>query len=166
MPLILENWMIECLFFLPFKEIPDVPMVDLAFALSATATDASLNFKLMKDTITSFADMYGVSKINYAVITYGQSQRRWVDFQNQPSDFEDMKKIVDAIARETGVVALDTALDEARKLFDGARPQARKVMKRYSTYNTCVCGVGDFKKACSLEIKLVGPLTSLLYSAT
>lgn len=112
-----------------FKEIPDVPTVDLAFALSATANDADTNFKLMKDTIKSFADMYGVSKINYAVITYGERQRKWVDFQNQPSDFEDMKKTVDDIARETGVVALDKALEEARKLFDGARPQARKVIK-------------------------------------
>ena len=115
-------------------------MVDLAFALSATATDASTNFKLMKDTIISFADMYGVSKINYAVITYGQSQRKWVDFQNQPSDFEDMKKTVDAIARETGVVALDSALDEAKKLFGGARPQARKVIKCYNTYLVQVFG--------------------------
>ena len=152
-------------FFNPLKEIPDVPMVDLAFALSATATDASVNFKLMKDTITSFADMYGVSKINYAVITYGQSQRKWVDFQNQPSDFEDMKKTVDAIARETGVVALDKALDEARKLFDGARPQASKVMMVY--YIQCMCSGGEgLKQARGLEIKLVGLLTSLLCSAT
>ena len=108
-------------------------MVDVAFALSATATDADTNFKLMKDTITAFADMYGVSKINYAVITYGERRRKWVDFQNQPSDFEDMKKTVGDIARETGVVALDKALEEAKKLFDGARPQARKVIKCYST---------------------------------
>ena len=112
-----------------FKEIPVVPTVDLAFALSATATDADTNFKLMKDTITSFADMYGISKINYAIIAYGEKQRTWVDFQSQPSDFEDLKKLVDAISRETGVVALDKAIDEARKLFDGARPQARKVTK-------------------------------------
>lgn len=135
--------MIECLSVNPFKEIPDVPMVDLAFALSATATDASTNFKLMKDTITAFADMYGVSKINYAIITYGQSQRKWVDFQNQPSDFEDMKKTVDDIARETGVVALDKGLEEARELFDGARPQARKVINWYSTYCACIWNVVD-----------------------
>ena len=113
-------------------------MVDVAFALSATAADASINFKLMKDTITSFADMYGVAKINYAVITYGQTQRKWVDFQNQPSDFDDMKKTLDAITRESGIVALDDALEEAKKLFDGARPQARKVMKWYGTYNACI----------------------------
>lgn len=106
-----------------------MPIVDLAFALSATATDADTNFKLMKDTITSFADLYGMSKINYAVIAYGERQRKWVDFQSQPSDFEDLKKVVDTISREAGVVALDKALDEARKLFDGARPQARKVTK-------------------------------------
>ena len=118
-----------------FKEIPDVPTVDLAFALSATASDADTNFKLMKDTITSFADMYGMSKINYAVIAYGERQRTWFNFQTQPSDFGDLKKIVDAISREAGVVALDKALDEARKLFDGGRPQARKVTNVYcATY--------------------------------
>ena len=120
-------------------------MVDVAFALSATSTDASTNFKLMKDTIISFADIYGVEKINYAVITYGQKQRKWVDFQNQPSDFKDMKKTLDAITRETGVVALDEAIEEARKLFDGARPQARKVMKWCSTYSAYIWDVGDLR---------------------
>lgn len=114
------------------KEIPVVPTVDLAFALSATASDADTNFKLMKDTITSFADMYGMSKINYAVIAYGERQRKWFDFQSQPSDFEDLRKMLDAISREAGVIALDKALDEARKLYDGGRPQARKVTNVHS----------------------------------
>ena len=131
-------------------------MLDLAFALSATAMDADTNFKLMKDTITAFADMYGVSKINYAVITYGEGQRKWMDFQNQPSDFEDMKKTINAIASETGVVALDKALGEAKKLFDGARLQARKVIKWYNTYSECIWEVWDLEPAYGLEIKLVG----------
>ena len=104
-----------------------MPTLDLAFAISATATDADTNFKLMKDTITSFADMYGMSKINYAVIAYGETPRRWFDFQSQPSDFDALKRQVDAISRVAGVVALDKSLEEARKLFDAARPQARKV---------------------------------------
>lgn len=131
-------------------------MLDLAFALSATAMDADTNFKLMKDTITAFADMYGVSKINYAVITYGEEQTKWVDFQNQPSDFEDMKKTISTIVSETGVVALDKALGEAKKLFDGARPQARKVIKWCNNQSECIWEVWDFKPASGLEIKMVG----------
>ena len=101
--------------------------MDLAFALSAAAADASTNFKLMKDTITTFADMYGMSKIKYSVIAYGQTPRRWFDFQSQPADLEALKRTVDGNPREGGVVALDKALVEARKLFDGSRPHARKV---------------------------------------
>ena len=62
---------VKCL----FKEIPNVPTLDVAFAISATATDAETNFKLMKDTITAFADMYGMSKINYAVVAYGEKPK-------------------------------------------------------------------------------------------
>lgn len=101
--------------------------MDLAFAISATSADADTTFKLMKDTITSFADMYGMSKINYAVIAYGKAPKKWLDFQNQPSDLKDLKTTVDGIPREGGVVALDKAVEEARKLFDGSRPQALKV---------------------------------------
>ena len=115
-----------------FSEIPDVPTVDLAFALSATSADASTNFKLMKDTIKAFADLYGMEKIHYAVIAYGQNPRKWFDFQSQPSDFEALKRTVDGIPREGGVVALDKAVEEAGKLFDESRPQARKV--RYPLY--------------------------------
>ena len=89
--------------------------------------DADTNFKLMKDTITAFADMYGMSKINYAVVAYGEKPTKWFDFQSQPSDFDALKRIVVAITRETGIVALDKSLEEARRLFDAARPQARKV---------------------------------------
>ena len=101
--------------------------MDLAFALSATSADANTNFKLMKDTIKAFADMYGMAKIHYAVIAYGQTPRRWFDFQSQPSDFEALKRTVDGIPREGGIAALDKAVEEARKLFDESRPQARKV---------------------------------------
>ena len=114
---------VKCL----FKEIPNVPTLDVAFAISATATDAETNFKLMKDTITAFADMYGMSKINYAVVAYGEKPKKWFDFQSQPSDFDALKRTVDAVTRETGIVALDKSLEEARRLFDAARPQARKV---------------------------------------
>ena len=110
-----------------FSEIPDVLTVDLAFALSATSADANTNFKLMKDTIKAFADMYGMAKIHYAVIAYGQTPRKWFDFKSQPSDFEAFKRTIDEIAREVGIVALDKAVEEARKLFDESRPQARKV---------------------------------------
>lgn len=107
--------------------IPHVPVLDLAFALSATAADANKNFKLMKDTISAFAEMYGMSKINYAVIAYGQSPRKWFDFETQPSDLDALRRTVDGIPREGGVVALDKAVEEARKLFDGSRTHALKV---------------------------------------
>ena len=110
-----------------FSEIADVPTVDLAFAISATAADANANFKLMKDVITSFADMYGMAKVNYALIAYGQSSTKWLDFQSQPADAQALKTTVDGIPREGGVGALDKAIEEARKLFDGSRPHARKV---------------------------------------
>lgn len=105
--------------------------MDLVFALSATSGDADTNFKLMKDTITDFADMYGMSRINYALIAYAQTPRKWLDFQSQPLNLEALKNLVDGIPRERGVVALDKVLEEARKLFEGSRSRARKVGKIY-----------------------------------
>ena len=119
--------MLTLVIHLPLTEIPDVPMVDLAFALSATSLDASETFKLMKDTVASFADMYGMSKINYALITYGRASKIWFDLQSQPSDVDALVKMLNRTFRETGVVALDKAIEKARKLFDGSRPPARKV---------------------------------------
>ena len=83
----------------------------------------------MKDTITDFADMYGMSRINYALIAYAQTPRKWLDFQSQPLNLEALKNLVDGIPKELGVVALDKVLEEARKLFEGSRSRARKVGK-------------------------------------
>ena len=101
--------------------------MDVAFALSATSADAGETFELMKDTIAVFAEMYGMSKIYYALTVFGQTSRIWFDFQSQPPDFDSLLKMLNRTSRMKGVVALDKALEEAGKLFDGSRPPVRKV---------------------------------------
>ena len=110
--------------------MPEERLIDIVFAISAAATDANANFRFMKDTLKSFARMYGTSRIHYGIIAYGALTIKWIDFQNQISDVEALRRIVDSIPRERGELVLNQALEESRKLFhdSGVRPQSRKVL--------------------------------------
>lgn len=63
-----------------FKEILNVFILDVVFVISVIVMDVEINFKLMKDIIIVFVDMYGMLKINYVVVVYGEKLKKWFDF--------------------------------------------------------------------------------------
>ena len=104
------------------------PIVDLGFALSATSADSNVIFMLMKSVITTIIDRYGVDKVGFSVIVYGNvATTRLSDF-NLEFTQDDLIKAVKGLRVVGGPVDLEKALKEARNLFDNkARPGAKKV---------------------------------------
>ena len=107
-----------------------VPLVDLGFALSASASDASKNFAKMKSVINSIIDQYSISRLKYGVVVYGDDAKTVIDFQRVFPKEEDLKQYLSSVTPATGGSRLDKGLAQGEQLFvsGGARPNARKVL--------------------------------------
>lgn len=110
---------------------PDIPMVDMGFAISATAANSKEHFQKMKQVINTFIDKYGSQKMAYSVTTFGSSPTIYVRFSDSASPDDLLKGYVDSIPKNTAQASLDKALYEAKELFkasNGARRDALKVL--------------------------------------
>lgn len=105
-------------------------MVDLGFALSASASDASKNFAKMKSVINSIIDQYSISRIKYGVVVYGNDAKTVIDFQRVFAKEDDLKQYLSSVTPATGGSSLEKGLVQGDQLFGsgGARPNARKVL--------------------------------------
>lgn len=134
--LFLELYLIKC-----FSDDPDLPEINLGFAISARAAAAYSNFKKMKDTIRNIIDKFGQGKIRYSVITFGTTPSVYLNFSESfPSD-DDLTRHLNNVPLTQGQASLDKALEEAKKLFDATTRQNVKnvlvvMMDKSSTSNS------------------------------
>ena len=107
-----------------------VPLVDLGFALSANASDASKNFDKMKSVIDSIVDQYSISRIRYGVVVYGDEAKTVIGFQQVFPKGADLKRYLSTVVPASGGSSLEKGLAEGQELFEsgGARPNARKIL--------------------------------------
>ena len=112
-----------------FTELPEIPKLDLGFAISTGSLDAEENLQTIKDTIKSVIDRYGKTDIRYSFILFGDEPSERVRFtESERFTIEILKDRVDRLARISGA-SLDKALDRAKKMFeDTARQDAKKVL--------------------------------------
>ena len=105
-------------------------MLDLGFAISASAQDADKTFKLMKETIQSIVERYKESKIRFALLTFGVVVSREVNFTVDLPDHEELRKALEVASQPPGEPDLQIALEEAKMMFKQApsRPGAKKVL--------------------------------------
>ena len=113
-----------------FLAMEFVPLVDLGFALSVSASDASKNFAKMKSVINSIIDQYSISRLKYSVVVYGDDAKTAIDFQQVFPKEEDLKQYLSSVTRATDGSSLDKGLARGQQLFasGGVRPNARKVL--------------------------------------
>ena len=102
----------------------------MAFALSASAVDASKNFQQMKDIVKTMIDTYGKKQVHYSLIIFGDTPSVRIRFSESFLTDDRLKGFIDAVPRSSGTPALAKTLDEARKLFEDAasRENATKVL--------------------------------------
>lgn len=105
--------------------------IDLVFALSATSNNSAQTYKLMKNTIKRFIDKYGVGKIQYSIVVYGDQVIRVVNFNHTfPPNANELKAAIDAQAPLSGGPVLNDTLQEGFQIFSETmgRPNAKKVL--------------------------------------
>lgn len=102
-------------------------VVDVVFAISATARDAEKTFSFMKEVIKSIFEKYGVDSLRPAVIVFGDTVSVRMNFQDSLEQ-DALKRLVQGLRPNRGTPDLEKALAEAKTLFSGARPHAKKVL--------------------------------------
>ena len=105
--------------------------MDLVFAISATSNNSAQTYSLMQETIKQFIEKYGVDKIHYSIIVYGDSVIRVVNFNRTfPPSPNELKTAIDSQAPLNGGPVLLDALQETIRIFNETenRQNAQKVL--------------------------------------
>lgn len=122
------------------SELPTIPLLDLGFAISATAVrNADANFNLMKQTVNYIVKAYGIDDVRYTILTYGATPTTVVSFRNTFPTSLALRSVIGNARRSYERPNLHLALDSARRIFqENARPGARKVTehKTFSHYHS------------------------------
>ena len=107
---------------------PTIPEMDLVFALSANAAKDGEHFQQMKDIVRALIDKYGTTRLQYAVITFGNVPRIAMSFNAASRGEEALKRLLDSLQKSSGAL-LDKALEESKLLFEAkGRRNAQRVL--------------------------------------
>lgn len=82
----------------------------------------------MKDTIKEISKKYGTNKIRYGLIVFGSKATITIPFRTTSISPEDVSSYLDTVRKNDRQGNLDLALEEAKKMFLGARPTAKKIL--------------------------------------
>lgn len=106
------------------------PRLDISFVVSTTAVDSDGNFKLIKSTMESIIEHYGVKKHLYSMVVFGQNANIILPFQKTTKD--SLLSLIKGAQLASGSPDLVNALETTKKLFfqlsGGARPDSRKIV--------------------------------------
>ena len=109
----------------------NITKLDLVFALSATTSSFIQTYNLMRNTVNRFINTYGVNKIHYSIIVYGNQVSRVVNFNHTfPQSANELKTAINAQPSLPGPTVLRNALAETFRIFNETegRPGAKKVL--------------------------------------
>ena len=84
----------------------------------------------MKEAISSITERYKTSNIRYALLTFGATVKREVNFTLDLPDPEVLRRTLERASQPSGEPDLQRALEEANMMFKQApsRPGAKKVL--------------------------------------
>lgn len=95
--------------------------MDLVFAIGSASRDASETYQKMKDVVVSIINKYGIDKVHYSVVTYGNTASISQGFESSFPSAEALTSFVRSLPRKSGGLAIDKALREAKKAFDSPK---------------------------------------------
>lgn len=105
-------------------------MLDLVFALSATALKSDDNFVKMKSVITEILNTHGSSSVRYGIITFGKYPNITIDI-GEESDPRQLRNMLRGLSKNSDGADLSRALKEAKEMLEKAtlsRPRAKRIL--------------------------------------
>lgn len=111
-------------------DYPEVPYLDVVFAINTAATDADKTFEVLRNALKSIIHVHDPDRVQYSVIIYGDSATPVISLSRDPQDIPKLIRAVDKLPQSSGLPDLEKLLEEAKKVFeqDSGRPKANKVL--------------------------------------
>lgn len=102
----------------------------MTFAFSATSVSAQSSYILMKRTVKSIVEKYGVNRIHYSVIVFGSVAISHINFSYSIPDRNELIRKVARLPKSKDSPDLVKALEKAKQVFElrEVRPNAKKVL--------------------------------------
>ena len=129
---------------------PNIALIDLVFAVSATSRNSLVTYHLMRNTIFQFIEKYGAVNIHYSIIVYGDQLFRFVNFNHTfPPSAQELKMAIFSQPPLAAGPVLENVLEETLRIFNEteSRPKAKKVLVVVTDKNSPVIDVDKLSGA-------------------
>ena len=97
--------------------------MDLLFAISTGAIESDANMAYTKEVINKIIDKYGVKKLEYSLLTFGQEPYVHFKFKFISYDVSLLKLAMKRIKMRSRGASLKNAMREAKNVFEEAQGQ-------------------------------------------
>lgn len=118
------------LMFIFLFPIFSVPEIFVTFAITTEAAMDKKTYTLMTDTVKLMGDKYGIKKIHYSIITFGNPPKTLFDFETTLPDKETLGKEVDKLPKSDAPLNFEETMKEVEKVFDKTpiKPESKKAL--------------------------------------
>lgn len=82
---------------------PIIPQLDMVFTISAAALASDYNFESTKGIIKKIIDKYGVDRISYSLVTYGDPPAVHLRFREKFKR-DRLVKLIEALPKPSGEI--------------------------------------------------------------
>ena len=103
-----------------FAERISIPEMDLLLAISTTATESEDNLRYSKEVIYKIIEKYGIRKIKYSLLTFGQEPYVYFKFNSIFDDVDRLKLAIDGGKMKSSGASLQKAMEKSKEMFDEA----------------------------------------------
>ena len=97
-----------------------IPEMDLLFAVSTTATDSEANMAYTKEIMNKIIEKYGIKKIKYSLLTFGQEPYVHFKFNFISDNVNRLKQAIEKSKMQSIGASLQKAMEKAKEVFDEA----------------------------------------------
>lgn len=94
--------------------------MDLLFAISTTATESNANMLYTKEVIYKIIEKYGIRKIKYSLLTFGEEPLVHFKFNFIPDEVSRLKEAIEKSKMQSSGSSLQKAMEGAKGVFDEA----------------------------------------------
>jgi len=108
------------IFWFVFAERISIPEMDLLLAISTTAIESKDNLLYSKEVIYKIIEKYGIRKIKYSLLTFGQEPYVYFKFNSTFDDADRLKLAIDRSDMKSSGASLQKAMEKSKEVFDEA----------------------------------------------
>jgi len=102
----------------------------IVFAMTTESAMDENTYTIMKDTVKNMGDKFGIKKMHFSVVTFGEPPQTLFDFDKTIPDQESLVKKVDELPKQSSPINFDSTMKEVEKVFKSTpiKPNSKKIL--------------------------------------